>query len=127
MASSKGSVPVEVLREAAHAYVGEVTLRPAAKAIGMSTSGLHTFLQGTTPHPTTVRKLTTWYFRRVAEGVVSPSADLVSAALDMLVQPLPSSRQEAVRRELLEVLARRCEETGVPKPPWLVEMKDQAP
>jgi hypothetical protein len=126
MALARATIPVNVLREAVRAYVAEVTLRPAAKEIGMSSSGLHTFLQGTSPHSVTVRKLTTWYLRRVAEGVVSPTTELLSAALGLLLQPFPSSRQAAIRKELLDVLQRRCEEAGVPKPLWLSELNEEA-
>lgn len=92
----------------------------------MSTSGLHTFLQGTTPQMATVRKITAWYFRMAGRRGESPSTDLVSAALAVLLQPFPAARHPEVRRELAEVLARRCDEMNLPQPAWLVELRRQS-
>lgn len=54
-------VSVAQLREAARLFAEEVGLRDAAAAIGLSFSGLRTFLGGTSPHPRTVQKLRAWY------------------------------------------------------------------
>lgn len=126
MPSPRGVVPVEVLREAAQAYVAEVTLRPAAQEIGMSPSGLHTFLLGTTPHRGTVRKLTVWYFSRIAEGGDPPSAEIASAALGVLLQPFPGDQRRQVSRQVIELLARRCTDLMIPEPPWLLELQRHA-
>lgn len=52
---------VDRLREFTRKRVEASTLRNVASEIGMSFSGLRTFLDGTAPHPRTVQKLTTWY------------------------------------------------------------------
>jgi hypothetical protein len=125
MASPRGVVPIEVLREAARTYVAEVTLRPAAKEIGMSPSGLHTFLEGTTPQRGTVRKLTAWYFQRTAEGGDATSAEVASAALQVLLQPFAPGHRKSVARDVLKLLMQRCEELEVPSPPWLHALQRQ--
>lgn len=88
----------------------------------MSSSGLHSFLQGTTPHSGTVRKLTAWYFRMVAKRGDGPSTEVAHAALQVLLQPFGPGQQEEVSRDVVRLLLQRCRQAEVPPPAWLLEL-----
>lgn len=114
-----GSVPVEVLREAARQRVLNTSLRVAAAEIALSHRGLEGFIKGARPHPQTIRKLTEWHLKRAAAGETSISAAVVREALAILVQHLPVQRRESVTNQVLGLLRTETESAGGPLPPWL--------
>lgn len=54
---------LETIREAAESAKQRDGIRPTARAIGISHSGLKVFLQGSYPYTPTMRKLERWYLR----------------------------------------------------------------
>ena len=52
---------VETYRSALRQYIGENSLRTAAREVGMSPTGLSKFMDGTEPYVPTVSKLRAWY------------------------------------------------------------------
>jgi hypothetical protein len=66
MVSPERAVPVVVLRDAVRLRVEGSTLRAVAAEVGLSFSGLRSFLAGTKPHPRTLEKLHAW-FERLSE------------------------------------------------------------
>lgn len=52
---------VEEIREAVRSYRDSVSLREAAREVGMSPTGLSHFCDGTEPYLPTLRKLQRWY------------------------------------------------------------------
>src|SRR5690606_24964255 len=123
MVSSEGDVPIELLREAARTRAQETSLRETAAEIGLSWSGLRTFLAGTNPHLTTRRKLATWFdVRRDA-----PSGRLRRAAaqtaLSLLVTELPAEVQPELTEGILAVIERSYRKAELSPPTWIAELR----
>jgi len=66
--SSRASVPVETLREAVKARVGETSQRQTAKEVGISPTAIRGFLSGAEPYGRNLMKLSAWY-KWTREGV----------------------------------------------------------
>ncbi len=119
MPSSERIVPVEALREAARSYAEATSQRQAAREIGLSGTGFRAFVDGTDPHPATVRKLTEWYVQRqAAAGDVSADAGL--AALSLLVTHLPPGERADAARRVAEFVSTLRSGGTAPLPEWLV-------
>lgn len=118
------AVPVSVLREAAQRRVDETSLRTAAAEVGVSYSGLRTFLKGTDPYAPTLAKLRAWYAQTVEGRAMTP--ERARAILAVLLEPIPPERREEVRRAVLEALERGYRAAGVPLPNWMPELRDEA-
>jgi hypothetical protein len=110
------------LRSEARAHADAVALTQAAKDIGMTTSGLHSFLGGTNPQAGTIRKLTAWYLRRALEDPDHVTVETVSAALSVLVTPFPPHLQAEARSALIELLQRQMAKARIPEPSWLTSV-----
>ncbi|HYH78766.1 MAG TPA: hypothetical protein VEX86_03195 [Longimicrobium sp.] len=52
---------IDKIRQALGAHLDQVSLRQAAREVGMSPTGLSNFLRGTQPYMPTVGKLGSWY------------------------------------------------------------------
>jgi hypothetical protein len=124
MPSRELAISVEQLRAAAQQRVAETSLRVAAAEIGMEHSGLHKLLQGTSPHPGTIRKLTEWYLKRAAAGETTITSELAHAALGLLVQHLPPDRRTRASDRLLTVLRDETRVESVSSPSWLAPPTD---
>jgi hypothetical protein len=55
------TLSVAAIRELARKRVSVTSLRAVAEEIGVSFSGLRSFLQGREPYPQTVKKLVAWF------------------------------------------------------------------
>lgn len=110
-------VPVSVLREGAQRRVDETSLRTAAAEIGVSYSGLRTFLKGTEPYAPTLAKLRAWYAQTVEGRAMTP--ERARAMLAALVEGMPPERRPEVLREIIEALRRAYKATGANAPEWL--------
>ena len=109
---------VGALREGVRRAVAVSSLRAVAEQVGLTHRGLAKFLDGSTPHSGTVRKLTQWYFTHPS-GAEPVSPDVAEAALTLLLTGMP---EEAVRRAVKDVAAsvrRTFTEAGMPPPPWI--------
>ena len=95
------------LREAVQRSAGGNSLRQTATEIGMSWSGLRTFLNGTTPHPATVKKISDWYLRQSVETRENTLA--VEMALNVLAERVNLSQRRALKRALLDTVAEFAE------------------
>ena len=120
MAEAHGQVPVEVLREAARRYAATVTLRSAANEIGLSLSGLHSFLLGTAPRPSTIRKLVRWYLSSAEARIGEDSNASARIAIGVLLGDIPESKRAAAEATLIQSLREWCVAAGVPLPAWLL-------
>lgn len=94
---------LEELREAVRRSAGGNSLRQTAAEIGMSWSGLRTFLNGTAPHPATVKKISDWYLRQSVE--TRENALGVEMALNVLAERVAPSQRRALKRALLDTVA----------------------
>lgn len=113
-------VPVSVLREVAQRRVDETSLRTAAAEIGVSYSGLRTFLKGTEPYAPTLAKLRAWYAQTVEGRAMTP--EHARAMLAALVEPLPPERREKATRDLVARLVESYRASGVDVPRWIREI-----
>jgi hypothetical protein len=93
--------------------------------MGLSWSGLRTFLKGTDPYSPTVQKLREWY-ERTGRGR-GPALEQVQAAVENLAAHLPDERREQAIAEVTDQIARWCEiwcdKTRTPLPEWLIELR----
>jgi hypothetical protein len=114
---------VQVLREAARRRVEEVGLREAAEEVGMSFSGLRTFLRGTDPRSTTVRKLSDWYARRASPD--EHELEEVRKLAELLTRRFAGAAREEAADQLVQHirlwLAGWCDSTNTPPPVWLAD------
>jgi hypothetical protein len=117
--------PVATLREAVRELVARTSLRVVADDIGMSSSGLHSFLNGGRPYARTVRLLATWFVRRhTAIGAAAAVDDeqhaaAAAAAIALLVAHLPPSARAGAARQLMATVRALTDEARVPSPAWL--------
>jgi hypothetical protein len=125
MALPASGVPVKVLRAAALRRVEETNLRQAAAEIGLSWSGLRTFLRGTDPYSPTVQKLRVW-FETTGQGTI-PEIEQVREIIDSLSAYLPADGRPPAEHELAVAILGWCElwcERGrVPVPAWAVALR----
>ncbi len=93
-------------RELAKLRVSQSSLRAVADDIGMSFSGLRSFLDGTAPHEDTVQKLTAWYLRvrdagppskRKSDRPERAEVDAAIARLERYIIAAPTERERAER------------------------------
>lgn len=108
---------VDVLRATVQAAADARTLRVVAAEIGMSVGGLHAFLDGGQPRPSTFKKLHAWYLRHAAQAGAADE-DLAAAAVDALLRGLREDEREIARGRLLETVRAIYMDAGVPPPPW---------
>ena len=75
--------------------------------VGMSYSGLHTFLKGAEPYARTRELLRTWYARTRHQGAPPPTPEEVDAAVLVLTQHLRRAGPQHVSEQEFERLVRR--------------------
>lgn len=103
------------IRAFAQARVAATTLRDVAKEIGMSYSGLHSFLQGGQPYARTRELLIAWYGRSRHLSEAPPSIEEVDAAITVLSQYLQRGGLAKVsEREFHRVVKRLRQAAEVP-------------
>ena len=85
----------------------------------MSPSGLHTFLGGTSPHYSTVRKVTAWYVKEAYRGPDVASVEALNAALGLLTQHLPDPARSEAECAILDVVRERSLGSRTPVPTWV--------
>lgn len=125
MVSSGERSHVEQLRDAVAARVRATTLRGTAREVGMTAPGLQSFIDGTKPHPRTLRKVESWYVRTIAQSGADLNAQDAVAALFLLTRDLPETRQLAAIRRMTEYLETLYEGERIPPPVWLRALKEQ--
>lgn len=92
------------LRQLVRERVEKTSIRAVALEIGMSPSGLHVFLEGSRPHPATVRKISEWSKRDPGPRI--PDSRDVDAAVDLLRVYLERHPRSARARKLAELVDR---------------------
>lgn len=80
---------IRQMRDAAAQEAERTSLRAAARAIGISPTGLKKFLDGTNPYAPTRRRLRRWLAERGDQVQIVPEAHVVGAALNVLFRELP--------------------------------------
>lgn len=100
------------IREFAREQVARTSLRAVADDIGVSFSGLHSFLGGREPYSATRRKLTAWY---VVAGNArrAVSVDQVDESVAVLAYYLATeTRRDAKERKLRAMISRVVREAA---------------
>jgi len=125
MPASRGSVPLDQLREAVAGGVEARSLRQVARDVGMSPTGLRKFLDGATPYAATRRKLERWFVREASRYADGPGAGSALAALHVLTRELPSEERRRVGTAIVDLLetAYRARRRAVPH--WIRELRDE--
>ena len=93
--------------------VDQTSLRAVADEIGVSKSGLDSFLQGREPYSKTRLKLTAWYMRqRHPDGGTPILASEVDAAIALLERYMKSVGTDAVRQKRVREVTERLFQAG---------------
>jgi hypothetical protein len=120
MLTRDSRIPPAQLIEAARSRAAETNLRSTADEIGIEHSTLNKLLHGgRTPRSSTVQKLTEWYLKAAAAGQLGLSADVVEAALAIIVNHLPPERRENAIGELREHARELTARYRTALPAWL--------
>lgn len=97
--------------------VDQTSLRAVADEIGVSKSGLDSFLQGREPYSKTRLKLTAWFMRQRHPDGAPISAAEVDAAIALLERYMQSVGTEAVREKRVREVTERLFRAGSPQEP----------
>ena len=119
------SVSIAELRDALQSRLEDTSLRQLAEEIGMSWSGLRTFLGGTEPYAVTMHKLTLWYARYVAEYRQETDTSAARIALTTLLRHVTPSRRHDLEQQILKVLADDARKRRLRSPAWLANLLDR--
>ena len=99
-------IDVIAVRRLARDRVANASLRAVADEIGMSKSGLDSFIKGRTPYSGTRAKLFAWYLHhREPSAAVAPEE--VDAAITLLGRYIQSVGSESARQQRVREVAER--------------------
>lgn len=99
------------------------SLRAVARAIGITPMGLSGFLaSGSNPQARTVRKLNSWYVRRMATRPPE-GEDEARAALTILAGYYPQKQRFRVLGRVLDSMEAEFRESGLAPPAWLGKLR----
>lgn len=122
MAMREPQISVTLLREAVREAVARTSSHTVARAVGMSAPSLRDFMRGAEPRENTIRKLSMWYIRTMANRGEGISEDTLRAGLELLVAPLPPEHRTGVLRDLAAALKRGYRNAELPVPLWVTEL-----
>lgn len=116
-------VPVEAIRREAELARDATSLRAVAREVDITPMSLRSFLlKERTLQPRTLRKLNTWYARRMATRPPEGENE-ARAALTILAGYFPERERKAAILEHLDALERRFRATGMQVPAWLGSLR----
>jgi hypothetical protein len=114
---------VGAIRSAVVRHVEFSSLRRVAGEIGMSPSGLFSFIRSAdrrAPQARTYQKLVAWFLRTSRAETPGPTTETAEASIEMLVEYLPPAKRPAAVREILNVLS--SSGAGERPPKWMSEL-----
>src|SRR5437879_13664384 len=109
------SLPIPLLRDAVARQAGRVSLRRAAREVGVSPNGLRNFLHGAAPRGTTRVKLERWLAARRGP-LRPPTVGRLVRLLNELAGDLSLDQAAALGRDIARLLAVAYEQRPVPPP-----------
>lgn len=116
-------VPVEAIRREAELARDATSLRAVAREVDITPMSLRSFLlKERTLQPRTLRKLNTWYARRMATRPPEGENE-ARAALTILAGYFPERERKAAILEHLDALERRFRANGMQVPSWLGSLR----
>jgi hypothetical protein len=111
-------VGMEVVRQALRAAVERDGLRPVARAVGMTPTGLSKALETSlSPRSSTQTKMRDWYVRH--GRAIGPSTYSARIALEMMLEGLPEPHRADGIAQMLQLIERIYRNSGVHPPEWL--------
>jgi hypothetical protein len=111
-------VALDVVRQALRSAVERDGLRPVARAVGLTPTGLTKALDpSTSPRGSTQTKMREWYVRNA--GALGPTEQTVRAALAVLLDGVPEASMGDAIGEVVGVLRRLYRSVGVAPPEWM--------
>lgn len=121
MSVNPEAVPPDTLRAALRLQIQNSSLRRVAAEVGLSPTGLSTFVGGRPSRSGTLLRLSDWYLQELAddEGTFSVPPDAAAAAALLLLRHLPPELRPRAAAELVRTIDEASRDAGVPAPPWL--------
>jgi hypothetical protein len=111
---AKRRLDIEAIRALATARVEETSLRAVADEIGMSNSGLYSFLQGGKPYSPVRKKLVSWFMRgRFADSRPIPPAE-IDAAASLLAAYIRQTAPSGRGRRFMKISEQIASEGDIP-------------
>jgi hypothetical protein len=116
-------VPLEAIRREAELARDAASLRAVAREVGITPMGLRGFLLNEgKPQARTVRKLNSWYARRMATRPPE-GEDEARAALTILAGYYPHAQRFRVLTRFLDSMEREFRESGMAPPSWIEKLR----
>lgn len=114
-------LPVPALRAAVERELADLSLRRAAREIGLSPNALKNFLNGAVPRRTTRARLERWLRSRPAERG-APSLQRFLRLVGEITPDLPSGEAAAIGREVSRLILDAYRRQQIPPPRWVREL-----
>ena len=105
------------LRDALSRAIATTSLRAVAAEVGLSPSGLRTFVARGHPHPRTVYLATTWLIRHRNPGATD--AATAKAGIAALIDHLSEQARKETASKISEVLGEASRRDGKSVPNWV--------
>jgi hypothetical protein len=114
-------LPVPLLRTAVERELAAISLREAARQIGLSPNALRNFVRGAEPRATTRHRLERWLADRPG-AAPGPSLSNFVQLLENITPDLPAREAAALGREMSELLLDAYRRRQIPPPRWVREV-----
>jgi len=116
------TIPVAVLRDAVALAITELSLRGAAKEMGISPNGLRNFINGSAPRSATRAKLERWLASLDHRTVPPPTVGHLVRLLTDLSGDLSPQQTVLLGRSISAVLADAYEARRLSPPRWVEDL-----
>ncbi|PYP38030.1 MAG: hypothetical protein DMD34_10920 [Gemmatimonadetes bacterium] len=116
------TIPVAVLRDAVALAITELSLRGAAKEMGISPNGLRNFINGSAPRSATRAKLERWLASLDHRTVPPPTVGHLVRLLTDLSGDLSPQQTVLLGRSISAVLADAYEARRLSPPRWVQDL-----
>lgn len=114
-------LPVATLRAAVERELATISLRRAAREIGLSPNALKNFLNGAAPRRTTRARLERWLQARPA-GAQGPGVGQFVKLVGQVSPDLPSREAATLGREMSRLILDAYQRQRIPPPRWVREI-----
>ena len=116
------TIPVPVLRDAVALAITDLSLRGAARQIGISPNGVRNFLNGSAPRSATRAKLERWLASLDHRSVPPPTVGHLVRLLTDLSGDLSPQQTVLLGRSISAVLGEAYDARGTSAPRWVRDL-----
>ncbi len=116
------TIPVPLLRDAVEREIAELSLRTAAKLIGISPNGLRNFISGSVPRSATRAKFERWLASLDHRSVPPPTVGHLVRLLTDLSGDLSPRQTALLGRNISALLAEAYEARRFSPPRWVRDL-----